>query len=189
MRPRSDETNRTADSAPDVDVSRSQRRREALDVLRLAQTLSAMSEAQLRSVPLSDDLLAEVRRAGAVKQQIARKRQDQFLAKQMRKLDDSELGAIRAALAHDRELAHRETATLHQVERWRDRLIADGDSALAELLADHPGADRQHLRQLARQARVEREQDKPLHAYRELFRAVRDLLGSRERDHAAETGD
>ena len=33
-----------------------------------------------------------------------------------------------------------------------------------------------HLRQLARNARAERDRNKPLHAYRELFRALREIL-------------
>jgi ribosome-associated protein len=156
--------------------SRSQLRREALDVLKLAQTLAALSDAQLAQVPLDDDLRAEVVRTRAVKQQIARKRQSQYLAKQMRKLDDAELDAIRASLENDREHARRETAALHRVETWRERLIAEGDDALAELLQQFPSADRQHLRQLARNARTEREQNKPLHAFHELFRSLRDLL-------------
>jgi len=178
MRPHPDNPNGGDGIFPPDEVSRSQRRREALDVLKLAQTLSAMSDAQLKTVPLSEDLLEEVRRTRAVTQQIARKRQNQYLAKQMRKLDDTEIEAIRAALEHDRDRARRDTAELHQVEKWRDRLIGEGDDALGELLAAHPQADRQHLRQLARQARVEREKDKPLHAYRELFRVLRELLES-----------
>lgn len=182
MRPRAHEPNgppaddETADSA--AEVSRSQRRREALDVLHLAHALAALSDAQLKSMPLTDDLRDEVRRARDVKQQIAHKRQTQFLAKQMRKLDDTEIDAIRAALDRDRDLARRETAVLHQLEAWRDRLIEHGDEALGELLANFPNADRQQLRQLARQARVERDQNKPLHAYRELFRLLREISGS-----------
>lgn len=159
-----------------AEVSRSQRRREALDVLRLAQALVELSDAQLAVMPLAEDLLEEVRRARAVHQQIARKRQTQFLAKQMRKLDDGELAAVRAALEHDRDLARRETAVLHQVEGWRDRLIDGGDEALGELLAEFPHADRQRLRQLARQAHTERAGAKPLHAFRELFRLLRELI-------------
>jgi ribosome-associated protein len=177
MRPDPNETN--LDEASDAaDVSRSQRRREALDVLRLAQTLSEMSDAQLQSIPLEDDLRDEVRRTRAVHQQIARKRQNQYLAKQMRKLDDAALDAIRAALEHDRDLSRRETAALHQVETWRERLMAEGDDALTDLLTAHPHGDRQHLRQLARQARSERAAGKPPHAYRELFRSLRDLLAA-----------
>jgi ribosome-associated protein len=185
MRTRIDETKNKDDREPPADdnaeVSRSQRRREALDVLKLAHSLSEMSDAQLKSIPLSDDLRDEVRRARAVTQQIARKRQNQFLAKQMRRLDDDELDAIRAAIKHDRD-RRRETAELHQVETWRERLIAEGDDALSILLAAHPQADRQQLRQLARQARIEREQNKPLHAYRELFRQLRELLEAADRN-------
>jgi len=164
----------------DETPSRSQLRREALDVLRLAGALADLSDAQLAAVPLTDDLRDEVKRTRAVKQQIARKRQTQFLAKQMRKLEDDELAAIRASLEHDKELARRDTAALHRVEQWRDRLIAEGDDALNSLLAEFPHTDRQRLRHLARQARVEREQNKPLHAYRDLFRELRELLEGRD---------
>lgn len=165
-------------AAEDERVSRSALRRQALDVLKLAHSLAELSDAQLATVPLSEDLLDEVRRTRAVRQQIARKRQTQFLAKQLRKLDDDALAAIRAALEHDRGLARRDTAMLHQVESWRDRLIDGGDEALGELLAAFPGADRPRLRQLARQAHVERDNGKPLHAYRELFRILRELTNA-----------
>lgn len=178
MRPRTHEPNGPpAADDDDLEVSRSQRRREALDVLHLAHALVALSDAQLKSMPLSDDLREEVRNARNVKQQIAHKRQTQYLAKQMRRLDDEEIEAIRAALDHDRDLARRETAALHQIEAWRDRLIDEGDEALGELLNRFPDADRQQLRQLARQARVERDGNKPLHAYRELFRLLREIAG------------
>src|SRR5262249_12934300 len=109
-----------ADSPAYDGPSRSQRRREALDVLKLAQALALLSDAQLAHVPLDENIRAEVQRTRAVTQQIARKRQTQYLAKQMRKLDDSELDAIRATLEHDRDAARRETAALHRVETWRE---------------------------------------------------------------------
>lgn len=180
MRTTPDKRNAGAAPAPHgqdgADISRSQRRREALDILRLAHALAGLSDAQLAGVPIADDLAGEVRRARAVHQQIARKRQTQYLAKQMRKLDDDALAAIRAALEHDRDLARRDSAALHQVEAWRERLVEDGDEALGELLGAFPAADRQRLRQLARQARAERDGSKPLHAYRELFRLLRELI-------------
>ena len=181
MCPRANESNgppQPAEQADDaLEASRSQRRREALDVLNLAQALVALSDAQLKAMPLTDDLRDEVKQARAVRQQIAHKRQTQFLAKQMRRLDDDEIEAIRAALDRDRNVARRETAQLHQLETWRERLIDEGDDALGELLARFPDADRQQLRQLCRQARAEREQNKPPHAYRELFRLLRGLSG------------
>jgi ribosome-associated protein len=160
--------------------SRSQLRREALDILKLAQQLALLSDAQLAHLPLDDELRAEVAHTRAVTRQIARKRQTQFLAKQLRKRDDTEVEAIRAALEHDRDHARRETATLHHIEQWRERLLAEGDDALNDLLQQFPSGDRQHLRQLARNARIERGQNKPLHAFHELFRSLREMFGTAE---------
>ena len=158
--------------------SRSQQRREALAIFELAEALASLSDAQLARVPLDDALRDEVQRTRVITSHIARKRQTQFLAKQLRKLDDTELDPIRAALEHDRVQAHHETAELHRIEAWRDRLIAEGDAAFDDLLALQPSADRQHLRQLVRNARAERDGNKPLHAYRELFRALREMFGN-----------
>jgi ribosome-associated protein len=59
---------------PDEELppSRSQQRRDALEVFVLAETLAALSDAQLARVPLGDDLLAEVQRTRAVTSHIAR---------------------------------------------------------------------------------------------------------------------
>lgn len=158
--------------------SRSQLRREALDVLKLAQALAGLSDAQLSHFTLDDDLLDEVRRARGVTQQIARKRQIQFLAKQLRRLDDEELEPIRAKLENDRQFARMDSAALHHAEKWRDRLIEEGDDALTAFFEEHSSADRQQLRQLARQARAERDRGGPPHAQRELFRVLREVLGA-----------
>ena len=177
MQPDEHELNPTHEEAEAP--SRSQLRREALDVLKLAHALVELTDAQLGRVPLAEDLLDEVRRARAVTQQIARKRQTQFLAKQMRKLDDAQLEPIRAALDQDKDTVRRDAAVLHRAEQWRERLIDGGDEALNEFITQYAEADRQRLRTLARQARVERERGTPSHAGRELFRAVRELLGER----------
>lgn len=156
--------------------SRSQLRREALGVLELAQRLMETGEAQLAKLPLDEELRALVRESQRITQQIARKRQTQFLAKNLRREDDAVLDALRSALDHAKADGRRGAAALHRVETWRERLIAEGDAALSDFLAAHPQADRQHLRQLARNAHAERLQNKPPHAQRELFRALREVL-------------
>jgi ribosome-associated protein len=159
-----------------LEPSRSQLRRDALDIFKLAEALVALNDSELARVPLADELRDEVLRTRAIKSHIAHKRQVQFLAKQLRKLDDDEIEAIRRALAQDREKAHRETAAMHRIEVWRDRLLDEGDDALGEFVASHPSANRQHLRQLVRNALAERNANKPPHAFRELFRELRGLL-------------
>jgi len=156
--------------------SRSQRRQAALEVLDLGAQLAALSPAQLARLPIPDELLPHIRETQRITSHVAHKRQLAFLAKQMRRLDEETLAAITDALDVGGEAARRETAAMHRVEAWRERLIADGDAALADLVAEHPRADRQHLRQLARNAIEERNRNKPPHAFRELFRELRELL-------------
>ena len=171
MRGRDDETGEF------FSPSRSQNRRDALDVLELAETLTGLSAAQLARLPIPDELMPHIRDTQRITSYGARKRQIAFLAKQMRRQDDAALDAIRDAMSKDGEAARRETAALHRVEALRDALLGfEGDAAMTELLAEHPHADRQHLRQLVRNAHEERKRNKPPHAFRELFRELKDLL-------------
>lgn len=156
--------------------SRSAQRRDALDVLALAKQLMEQSSARLNQLPMGDELRDLVKESQRITAHGARKRQTQFLAKILRKEADAVLEAIRKSLNHSKEDHQRETAEMHRAESWRDRLIEDGDEALAELIAAHPSADRQHLRQLVRQAKEERAKDKPPRAYRELYREIRELF-------------
>ena len=157
-------------------ASRSQQRREALDVLALAQQLTGLPPAHLAKLPIPDHLRPHIADTQRISSHIARKRQMAFLAKQMRREDDETLDAIRDALDVGGDAARRDTALLHRAESWRDRLIDEGDVALAELLDEFPHADRQKLRQLARNTLEERKRNKPPHNFRELFRELRELL-------------
>jgi ribosome-associated protein len=170
MRGRDDETGEF------LSPSRSQKRREALGVLELAEALVGLSPAQLSRVPVPEQTLPHIEETRRITSNIARKRQLAFLAKQMRKLDEGELQAMRDALDEKSAASRTEAAALHRVEAWRDRLLAGGDEALAEFLDAHPDADRQRLRQLVRNTLDERKRDKPPHAFRELFRELRTTM-------------
>ncbi|KAF1703943.1 ribosome biogenesis factor YjgA [Pseudoxanthomonas kaohsiungensis] len=167
---------RDEDTGEFLSPSRSQQRRDALEVLELAEKLASLTPTQLAKLPIPEDLLPHLEHTRKITAHIARKRQLAFLAKQMRREDDEALEAIRDALDEDGVAARREVAAMHRVEAWRERLLADGDAALAELLEEHPAADRQHLRQLVRNANEEKLRNKPPRAFRELFRELRMLL-------------
>jgi ribosome-associated protein len=155
--------------------SRSQLRREALAVFELAEALAALSEAELVQIPLSDELRVLVGESRTITSHIARKRQLQFLAKRMRRRED-ELPAIEAALLRQTTARRGDSARLHRIEQWRDRLIAQGDPALDALLAEAPHGDRQQLRQLVRRAKSEALTNHAAETSRALFRALRALL-------------
>ena len=169
--------------------SRTQQRIEALEIRSLAEKLVALPAAQLARLPIPDDLMPHIVETQRITSHIAHKRQLQFLAKQMRREDDEVLEALRDALDEDGEAARREVAAMHRVEKWRDRLLEEGDAALAQLLDEYPGADRQTLRQLTRNTLEERKRNKPPRAFRELFRALRELIveGKQGDEDAGET--
>ena len=156
--------------------SRSQNRREALEVLALGEKLVALTDAQLAKLPVPESLLPHIRECRRITAHIAHKRQLAYLAKQMRREDDEVLEALRDALDESGDAARREVAAMHRIETWRERLLDQGDAALAELLDEYPTADRQQLRQLVRSALDERKRNKPPRAYRELYRALREML-------------
>lgn len=163
-----------------LDVSRGQRRREALEVLALGEKLVALTPAQLERLPIPEDLLPHIAECKRITAHIAHKRQLAFLAKQMRREDDATLEAIRDALDANSATSRREVAAMHRVEKWRERLLEEGDAALAGLLDEYPAADRQHLRQLLRNAREERERNKPPRAFREIYQVLRGLMLAKE---------
>ena len=115
-----------------------------------------------------------------------RKRQLQYIGKLMRGIDAKPIRRALEGLA-GRDAAA--TAALHRLEQWRERLIAEGDGALAELLDEYPAADRQQLRQLVMKARKERDAEKPPAAARALFKALRNLFDGNHGEHGGHGED
>lgn len=168
--------NQTELDDTDYGPSRTQQRREALAVLTLASQLVEMQPSRLAKIALPDDVREEIARTRSITAHIARKRQLAFLAKVMRRFGDEAFAAVRAELGENREKQRQETAAMHRLESMRDRLISEDESALSELITEHPQVDRQHLRSLVRQARLEKESpNKPPRAYREIFQLLKDL--------------
>lgn len=175
MRKRQDSPPPPVDDAPD-EPSRSALKREADTVFELARELVSLTATQRARVPLDDGLLTQIAQCHKVTSHIAHRRELMFLAKQLRSREE-ELPAIRAAVDVPKEERQRETAQLHRIERWRDRLLDEGDSALEALLSEYPGIDRHEMRQLVRAAREDRGRTQSRGHYRALFQALKTLEG------------
>ena len=157
---------------PEFGPSKSQRKRDAHALKELGEQLVELSPGQLEQLELPEQLHGAVRLAQRIRERGGRKRQILYVGKLLRSLDAEAIQQRLAAL----ELQHQEAAArFHRLERWRDRLLDEGDRALEEFLQQHPHADRQRLRQLIRNARAERERNAPPKAARALFRCLRDL--------------
>ena len=165
-------------AAPDVQdeekpkPSKTQRKRAMHELQALGRRLVELNSEQLAAVALPEDLREAVEQARRITRHEARRRQLQYIGRLMRSVDPE---AIREKLKAWDGVSTGETARLHRIERWRERLIED-DGALGALAGAHPGIDTQRLRALVRNTREERNAGRPPHAYRELFRALRDII-------------
>lgn len=130
--------------------SKSARKREGLALQKLAETLLALPAKQLAAVPLSDLLRKALADSRTVTQHEARRRQLQYLGKLMRDVDSA---AILDALADFEHRNRHFRRHLDQTDALCTQLCVDGDPAIEALLADHPGLERQQLRQLVRNAK------------------------------------
>ena len=173
-----------SDSASRTDLKRESFELQKLgeDLLQLRQDAMQQLVAQQRVPEL---LFEAIRDAKKITNFEGLRRQMQYVGKLMRKLDETQVQAIRAALDVQHNGSAEETLALHMAEHWRDRLLQD-DAALAEWLSAHPDTDSQQLRALVRQARKDGLPDKPAvsqgqfprhgRAFRDIFKIVRDHL-------------
>jgi ribosome-associated protein len=163
--------------------SRSDLKKESEALQKLGADLLTLRSDLFNKLELSDKLVEAMQEAKRITNFEGKRRQMQFVGKLMRWLDESVIEAARQALDEQRNGSARETLALHQVETWRDRLIAE-DDALTEWLSLHADTDVQALRALIRQARKDVASQKDLpgqaprhgRAYRDIFQLVKTAL-------------
>lgn len=156
----------------DARPSKSQLKRESLALQKLGEQLISMPMSQFLRIPMPEDLRAAVQQARGMTRRRALYRQRQYIGKLMREIDASQ---IREALEQQEQRQRQAARGFHHIETWRDRLIAEGDVLLGELLEEFPVADRQHVRQMIREARRERDATLPPRHARLLFRYLQQL--------------
>jgi ribosome-associated protein len=120
---------------------------------------------------LPERLVDAIRAARSITAHGGRRRQLQYVGKLMRGVDPAPIRSRLDAWAEGRDA---DAAKLHALERLRERLLTE-PGALDELVATHPTLDRPRLRSLVAKAKDERAKGAPPHAFRELWRALREL--------------
>ncbi|CAB0150551.1 hypothetical protein PSI9734_00990 [Pseudidiomarina piscicola] len=154
-------------------VSKSQLKREAEAQQELGRTLVDLSVGKLEKMPIDDELLDAIQLAQRIRnKREGFRRQLQHIGKMMRHRDTA---PIAQALSELENTHDEQNALFHQLEKYRDTILAEGDGAIQEFLHDYPQADRQKLRQLYRQAQKQQQQGKPPAAARELFKYLREV--------------
>ncbi len=161
---------------PDEDAgpSKSELKRQMSERQKLAETLAGFSSESLKTVPIEDGLRSALLETAKIKTFGGIRRHKQYLGKLMRLLTDDEIQGIKKQIEIIEGPGRVETAHLHRMERLRERLLSN-DEVLTELIAQHPSLDVQNLRTLIRNARKEKESNKPPKAYGEIFQVLREL--------------
>ena len=158
--------------------SKSERKRAAHAAQELGEALIRLRDSELDALGLPERLGEAVRAARHITSRAAGARQRQYIGKLMRDID---LEPIRAALAARSERDAIETQLFKRAESWRERLMAEGTTALDELARLRPGLDLKEWGRRVGAARHERGAGPKAGAVgpagRELFRALRALLG------------
>lgn len=147
-----------------------QRQEQNRAIIDFAKALVKMPPAKLGALGLP----GEVHEAIAVCRSFtkaAKVRQYRRIAQLLRAhdLDDPD-----AVLEAPRRQARARNAREQGYEQWRQRLMDEGDRALAEFIDEHPLADPQRLRQLLRTARKAPGSGKSNKALLEILRSIRE---------------
>lgn len=152
--------------------SKTQVKRELHALQDLGERLSTLKPDLQDKLPLSDAMRKALKDAPKHTAHIARKRHIQYIGKLMR---DQDVEAILTLVDQLDASTRQYNERFHALERWRDRLLNEGDPAFEAFVNDYPDTDRQHLRGLIRQAVHEAEHNKPPASIRKVFKYIREL--------------
>ena len=156
----------------DLPPSKTKVKKQMHDLQDLGEELVELSKEHLAEIEIPDNLRLAVREVKKIKSFGAIKRQMQYIGKLMRDVDTA---PILAKLDVWKGKSQQHIAYMHQLERWRNRLL-ESDNALTELLSAHPQADAQRLRTLIRNAQKEMEAGKSPRNFREIFQVLREII-------------
>jgi len=159
------------DDAP-AEPSKSARKRERLALQDLAEEMLGLPRAELEGLGLGADTWVAIDETARIKDRRAMRRHIKRVANCLARENTEPLQTLLDARA---EKTLQAAARHHQLERWRARLIDEGDAALTEFLDAYPDADRQQLRNLVRAAQRDAARDRP-DAPRKLFRLLREVV-------------
>ncbi len=157
--------------------NKSQIKRDIAVLHAFAEEIVALSTIQMETLKLPSDVFEAAKAGAKITQRGARKRHLKFLTGLLRKIDVEPIKTDLAKMKKQSALAVKEH---HLLERWRDRLLAEGDQALSDLLQEYPNTDRQQLRQLIRNANKEAVADKPSKSSRMIYQYLKTLLSSQD---------
>ncbi|MDY0221116.1 MAG: ribosome biogenesis factor YjgA [Desulfobacterium sp.] len=158
--------------------SRTKAKLEVEALQRLGERLLDLPVEQITSMEIPDALKKEVLFAKTITRHGAKRRQLQYIGSIMRTIDPETIVAAIDRISMARAVA---SSRFKAMEEIRNELMEGDDSRIEAFLDENPGADRQRLRQLIRNANQEIAAKKPPKSFRLLFKHIRGILEARDR--------
>lgn len=153
--------------------SKSQLKRDMHRLQKLAGDIADLKAEIRANLGLPDLLLLSIEQAAKLKPSNARNRQLRHSAKLME--GEVELLENIFSFFDQRQKQAQKDVHRHKiVELWRDRLLDLDSNALSDFFDEFPATNRQELSTLVRNARKEKQAEKPPAAQRKLFKYLRD---------------
>ena len=131
--------------------SKSQEKRDAAEISKLAERLCALKSSQLALIPYPN-IIDAVTTYQKITKGNARKRQLGYISRQLRKL---ELSDVRAVVQRFDSSSPLHQTLIAKLENYRTRLIESDAEVVTEISNHFPDVDRQHLMLLVRKAQRE----------------------------------
>ena len=179
---KADELTKEPISEADLPISKTKLKAEADAQQELGVRLTELPKDKLLKLNLPEDVVTAILDTKKITANGAIRRHRQYLGRLMREIDTA---PITEQLARWEGKHTAENAYFHGLERWRDRLIDDAN-ALSEFMALHPTTDSQQLRTLIRNAQKEQAAAKPPKSSREIFRLLREITSTENKDESGE---
>ena len=131
--------------------SKSQEKRDAAGISKLAERLCSLKSSQLALIPYPN-IIDAVTTYQKITKGNARKRQLGYISRQLRKL---ELSDVRAVVQRFDSSSPLHQTLIAKLENYRTRLIESDAEVVTEISNHFPDVDRQHLMLLVRKAQRE----------------------------------
>ncbi|MGV6808825.1 MAG: ribosome biogenesis factor YjgA [bacterium] len=155
--------------------NKTQLKRETQAIQTLVLDLLKQDAASLARLPISEKLSTELFTAKKL-QKSALKRQIKYLTSLLRDQGADFITVLQQTLVDQQRPHQQQVAQFHQIETWRDRLLAGDQTCLQDLYARYTADfDMQYVRQLIRNAKKEQQHNKPPKSSRALFQYLKGL--------------
>jgi len=161
-----------SETPPSRSQERAKRKQVQSDLDALAKRLAALSPKALDALELEGELPSAIRTLSRLPNGRAFARQRRHVARSLRAYDTTAITRRIDEVLGNRGL----DARLQSLERWRTRLLDEGDGALAELVAEYPAIDSQRIRQAVRAAATEEKKGSRGRRFKALYQILSEAI-------------